>query len=583
MCRHKENLIPLYASVSRNTAGGFDGNAALVRDTNEGVTARMIFSASRIGTWIACNRKAGWEYFAGYRSPSTPATEKGTQVHAVLEAAVPALVAGNACEIDLTNEIGAIAAEIVPHIPAEAICADTQFEDQFTVQGRHTWTGYIDLRAPGIVIDYKTTSDFKYMKTESDLLTDPQAVLYARSEFIAHPELETVWQRWIYSRTRGAKQARMVELHATKGATAALFDVLETFADEMQAAADACPPETDPVAVHKYVLTLHGNEDRCGDYGGCPHRDRCGIFFTDPNKPKDTHHMSPLERLQAMTALNGGPENTLAPLPPPPAPTLREVVDGHRTLTLVPPPNPFMTAVKTAVAPALLQAGSPPTNLFARLAAEAGIPAPGGNSYDAGARSDIPGDPPQAAIDAEVAADARINPPKRGRGRPKKDTVPAPAMALVAQEAPVAQAVQLDPGVAAVTAPTPAPSPLNGPSMSEAIAAAITAGTPAPRPVVASAPQISPIGTLYVGCMPVARNYATLDSILLQAREMIGPAAYFGGYGYKTNGMMSEAVSKILASRRIESLVVEDPRLPEAALVLSYLRANAAETVEALR
>ncbi len=344
----------------------------------------MVFSASRIGTWIHCNRKAGWEYLAGYRAVETKAMGLGKAVHAVLEAAVPSAVLGRAIEIDRTTDAGAIAAEIVPHIPSEALGSETMFESKIEVRGRHVWQGYVDLRSPGIVIDYKTTSDFKYMKDEEALATDPQAIIYAEKAFIAEPDLSEVWLRWIYSRTRGAREARHVDLHLARAPTHVMFNVLESFADEMQAAADAAP--TDVVALHKYILTLHGNEDRCNDYGGCPHKARCGIFFQDPNRPKDTHHMTLLEKLQAMTALNGGPANSPPPAPPPPAPGLPP-----------PAPPPVLQNVGSATQ---VPTPTPPSALFLRLAAEAGLTASPMTHAD---------------VEETVAAAEGINPPKRPR------------------------------------------------------------------------------------------------------------------------------------------------------------------------
>jgi len=84
---------------------------------------------------------------------------------------------------------------------------------------------------------------------------------------------------------------------------------------------------------------------------------------------------------------------------------------------------------------------------------------------------------------------------------------------------------------------------------------------------------------------PILLPDGKINPILAEARDMIGPVSYFGGYGYKTNGMMIEAVTRILAAREgvIAVLVVPDPRLPEAALVLSHLRAMSNVVVEALR
>jgi hypothetical protein len=284
--------------------------------------------------------------------------------------------------------------------------------------------------------------------------------------------------------------------------------------------------------------------------------------------------MTPLERLQAMTALNGGAANeapvqnvgtstkTVDVLYPPSAllPTTPPVP--------VAPPAPVAQSAQQSPAPSALLPATPPvppSALFARLAAENGLASP---------VASVP-PVPQSAIDATVKAAEGINPPKRTRGRPKRDTVPAPAMEgsatkeliTIAQEKgalPVPERLaELPPHLAAMIATI------------EATPVAPLEGVPVPSD--------KPIETLCVGCIPFGHAFETLDNILAQVRDMITAAVYFGGYGYKTNGMVIEGVTKLLAGRTIEVLVVADPRLPEAALVLSHLRAMSTVVIEAIR
>ena len=553
--------IPLFA-VSDLAPAGADARSGHGKSDTLGDMLPMVFSASRIGTWAACNSKAAWEYFAGYRSGDTRATLLGGDVHAWLETHVPA-----GAEADHTTEVSAIASEILPFIPEGVLQLDPQFEAHFTLQGRHRWMGYKDLRVPGAaVIDYKTTSDFKYLKTEEELRGDPQTLLYAHHEFIDFPAIDTLPMRWIYSRTRKPYQARPVDLLVTREEAAAGFAALETFADEMQAAADAAPPQSDPIALHKYILaSVKQDRSRCGDYGGCPHQARCGVMFRDPNAPKERTHVNLKERILAMSSFNKDAANS--PAAPPPAPV--------QTITaLLPPPMPTPVAV---VAPP-----ASPNALMTRLAAELGAPAPAppadrpdfaalaaacpvvptqGNPHPLG--NDMPPHitMSQEKIDATVAAAAAINPPKRPRGRPKSDTVPVPALA---SEPP------------ALSPPAPKTEPADIAQLKATIdTISVSRGAPALSPGKS-------IGTLYIGCAPVG-PYTSVDSLLASARDMIGPDAYYTGYGFKTDGNMLNCVNKIIASKPIDRLVVQDPRLKEAAVVLLHLRSAAVEVVEALR
>jgi hypothetical protein len=172
------------------------------------------------------------------------------------------------------------------------------------------------------------------------------------------------------------------------------------------------------------------------------------------------------------------------------------------------------------------------------------VPTPGGNPMLP--RHDMPAEAPVA-----------INPPpKRGPGRPRKhDTIPAP------------------PPVVEEPAPAPAASNAQGLEFLQA----------------AFAPTPTPIGTdhrlnvLYVGCVPRGVNVPVLETYVAQARAMIGDAAYFAGFGYKTNGLMSESIQRLIQADKPSSLLVIDPRTPEATLCLSYLRSIANNCVESVR
>jgi hypothetical protein len=64
---------------------------------------------------------------------------------------------------------------------------------------------------------------------------------------------------------------------------------------------------------------------------------------------------------------------------------------------------------------------------------------------------------------------------------------------------------------------------------------------------------------------------------------MIGDAAYFAGFGYKTNGLMIESIQRSIQADKPPSLLVIDPRTPEATLMLSYLRSIANNCIESVR
>lgn len=324
-----------------------------VRETGRDLSKPMTFSASRITTYMSCNRKAGWLYIAGYDDPGNIDTDFGKQVHDALFhfARNPALLP------DLTDPVQAVAAEALPHIMS--LIEDTaQFEGEITVVGKHRWTGFRDLNPrPGLVIDYKTTGDFRNAKTPEQLSTDPQAILYAIAELRAHPELEHVDLMWLYLKKKKTYAAKPVEARVTRAEAEAGFAALESYADEMQSAAYAAP--RDPVARHKYVLNvLTPNWGHCNAYRGCPYKDRCTDrpMFSPPNE-KDKE-MGLLQRLQEMA--NGLPVTPPA-APPPVTPAIAPAIPPPPRDTQLPPAEaPTSPATPSAMPPAVTAGINPP-------------------------------------------------------------------------------------------------------------------------------------------------------------------------------------------------------------------------------
>lgn len=306
----------------------------------------MTFSASRIQTYVDCPRKFGWEYICGYRSPGNDDTLFGQAVHDELERlkTVPDALP------DRTTHVGAVAAEALPYVEDMTPETGAKAEGEFFYQGRHKWTGRKDLTQPGIVVDYKTTVDFKWAKTSEALLTDPQAVLYARHEFDrCHAATEIVRLMWLYLRKRAPYKARPVRQEITRGHIERAFRALEGIADEAQAIANAAPD--DPGEKHRYVLTLLPNFEHCPAYRGCPHQMRCNIPLFKDGTEMSGKPLSLLERLEAglpaavpasVTAPVEGPGNPMLPrhdLPYALVTDIAQVEPKPETVAINPPPK----------------------------------------------------------------------------------------------------------------------------------------------------------------------------------------------------------------------------------------------------
>ena len=538
--------------------------------------APMTLSASRMQTWLACNRKAGWTYIAEYGDDGTDATDFGGEVHKALE-----LFKRDGVPLNMMTDVGAVAAEAVPyveHFRGASEGGNARFEGEFTLQGRHLWRGAIDLSQPGEVNDYKTTSDFKWAKSPRDLLHDPQAVLYAMKEFERWSG-PTVKLTWLYLRKKRPYKALPVTVEMPRVHAVRAFAALELLADDFQRAALNAP--ADPAERHRYVLeTLQPNLEHCTAYGGCPHRSRCpsSPFFANPsNVSTGKKPMDLLAQLEAMDAafVNGAP--------PAPVHTEAPPMLGVPVPTFIAPPPIAPPALvpkgTTTFSPAFLMqdddAPPPPANAGAgqapNIQAEierlqrmqvAIAAAQGGTNVSA----------PLATASVPAGAEG-INPPKRGRGRPRKDAATVPGAA-----SPTMVGVPVLGGFTPPTAPAePTPALFVAPA---------PATIPAPPPVealIAPDANRARIGTLYVGCRPSSGKALDFTALVAEAKVTIGPAVYYAGYGYKANGMLLQMIDQIIQHRRPAAVVVPDPAAQEATICMSLLYSLADNVVEALR
>jgi PD-(D/E)XK nuclease superfamily protein len=534
----------------------------------EPMTASDPFSASRIVTWMNCNRKAAWQYIAGYEDPGNEDTKLGTEVHAELETAksVPGYLPNR------LTEAGAIASEGLPYVSDFTVENGAKPEGAFTFRGRHLWRGFIDLRKPGYLVDYKTTGDFRWAKTEEELLLDPQAVLYAVYEFLRCPELDVVELMWLYLKKRAPYSAKPVRIRMTREHALRAFAALESYADEMLATAVAAPG--DPALRHRYVLTLQPNADHCDAYRGCPHRNRCNLSFFQAPTQKGKGTVNLLDRLKEMDAANGAPaapvRSEMAPMVGVPSPLSLDPAAGRPALAFAPdgafagigPTTVTMTpAVSSTTVPSLAPSLDGIT-FDPTWAAAPDAPA---------TEPSIPAAIPTAPATAFAPEPGQINPPaKRGRGRPKKNSE---ATAPAAPAAPAATAAT----------PTLVGTPALPPTVAAA-GAELAASLAAPAPV-APAPTGHRVSCLYVGCLPHRGqvNSVDFDSIVAKAKVAIGPAAYYAAYGYKANGMLLQMVEAIVQSDKPGAIVVPYPASPEATLCLSHLRSVSETVVEAVR
>jgi hypothetical protein len=299
-----------------------------------------------------CARKWVFRYLLGLKTPQHPAAALGEDVDT--GQLQPYLRDGR--PFDFTRPSGEIAASGLAFLPKPKTNS-LEVQKHFVIpsptliEGEPVgiqFQGYIDLWLPRgmtgdaetpLVIDFKTTSDLKWAKSEEDLKTDTQAQLYAfAAAYLTRKR--TVDLTWIYLQTRGARKAKRVHLQVTADQAAEQFARINDVALEMKTARDANPSP----------LELPPNPDACESYGGCPYRDRCNlspaqVIAAVAAKEERKESMSNTAAfLAAMRAKKSGGQAAPAVVPaavpaPAPAPAI-EVVGINPPESTLPPPAP---------------------------------------------------------------------------------------------------------------------------------------------------------------------------------------------------------------------------------------------------
>ena len=229
-------------------------------------------SASQIKTFSRCNRKWWFEKIAGITSPSSAAAELGRRLHTELE---EYFLTGKALESPILLA-GA------PDLPPRDANLLVEEEVRLTAPDMAVpIVGVIDLVEldERRITDHKTTSDFRWTRSEYELLVDPQAIIYvsaaAQSWFSGDEPIEF---RHLYYRTRGAPASAQASAVFTPETLTEKFAEIKGTVNTMEQVAEVTTP-----------LHVPSNPEACGDYGGCPHRGRCVLFGVGESKlPKAT-------------------------------------------------------------------------------------------------------------------------------------------------------------------------------------------------------------------------------------------------------------------------------------------------------
>lgn len=248
-------------------------------------------SPSQVNTFDQCQRLYAFTYVEGLRTPSTDKQQFGTDVHQILEDWMT-----DATPPPDTPE-GAVAKQLLDQgwLPPPGPETFKEYNMRFRLLPGVIANGFIDLLIPppagdlGTVTDYKTTSSLRYAKTEEELGSDPQALMYSAFGMFLW-SVPKVRVQWLYSSASNPKPKKMpnggwIQPPRKPNGKRRVSRVFEA---------------SDPQYREQWVrllwkikalreirdnqtkgMDLPPSPESCGAYGECPHKERCNLTGGD--------------------------------------------------------------------------------------------------------------------------------------------------------------------------------------------------------------------------------------------------------------------------------------------------------------
>ena len=240
-------------------------------------------SASQLETFSACRRKWAWRALEKIEVPPHASAAKGSLIHKQFEA----YLKGES--LDYSSPAMREAAEralpgVINLPPPQSPGMLVEHGFSFETSGGIVFRGFMDVVLPdsGVVpgceggapcvIDHKSTSSFRYLKSPEVLRTDVQAMIYAyrAMAMFRNPTVDLVWN---YVRTKDSAQTQRVHLRVvSEHVTEQFLGPITKTATELVAMYAAAPR----------VLDLPPSLGQCDAYGGCPYKLNCTDLHSGP-------------------------------------------------------------------------------------------------------------------------------------------------------------------------------------------------------------------------------------------------------------------------------------------------------------
>jgi hypothetical protein len=339
------------------------------------VVALRSYSFSQVDNFLKCQRYWSIVKLEGVELPPAKFQARGTAIH------------NDAEHYALTQEIrseyiqAAVVGGFLP-APNELPHAGYRVEYPFqvTIGDGIIFKGFVDAidmrQSPVEIIDYKSTSDFRYCKTEEEIADNLQLLTYARIF-----EQEEVKLSHVYFLTKGKPKVKKVSALAAPAKVNEAWDRTLTTIHAMELVRGSWTSAEN-------VAPTGADTGHCKAYGGCPFQRRCGFapswkeIVSKFSNKESNDNMDPktnpiIEKLKLMKARQDAARQDAVPAAEASSPVAAPTPTPEPAPAVLPPdaaPRDALAAPAPVAAPIKRGPGRPPKVRPAESPAPVAVP-----------------------------------------------------------------------------------------------------------------------------------------------------------------------------------------------------------------
>lgn len=281
-------------------------------------------SPSQINDAKDCLRKWAWPKLDGIKAMPHRSAQAGTAVHSILE---QWLLKGTPPDTEAKLVLdgreyrtGLIAVGGIHHLPPPGhVLVEREFRFGHWL-GRidHAWATKGGVLVPPSQInpedpdqipgigDHKTTGNMGFALDEEKLRSDPQGVIYANAIFDEFRRAQYADELWVYFGTSKPYPSKKVHIRVERDEVRAKLEPMNALAEQLIRLRSS----------GLKALDLPPSPEACENYGGCPHRGRCGLSASQLMKGYFAmNQMSTEDMIKKATEAAAGSMNGVSPAP----------------------------------------------------------------------------------------------------------------------------------------------------------------------------------------------------------------------------------------------------------------------------